>query len=367
MSGDFSVSPLRPIDPITLDGQPVPPRKWFVENWAPHGHVTALYGDGGTGKSLLGQQLLTAAACGLDFLGLPTRHCKAIGVFCEDDEEELHRRQDDINKHYGIGFGDLENMQWFSRVADDNLLMTFGPDGRGETTLFYSQLLDYAKEFGAQAVVIDTLADTFGGNENARPAVRQFLSAGLGRIAKELDGSVIALGHPSQTGLVSGAGAGGSTAWSNSVRSRWYLTRPSVADGEEVDEDKRILSRKKANYSRVGDEISLRYEAGLFVPEQTDQPGETGLFGRLRRDQADRAFRDGLVFLNAINFRVNAQPNQANFAPRSMVEKVPGCADFAMLELKHAMNRAFRNGIVVVREDGPPTRRRSYLVLAEGR
>ncbi len=45
-----------------------------------------LGGDGGIGKSLVAQQLLTAAAIGQRWLELPTRPCKGIGFFCEDDD-----------------------------------------------------------------------------------------------------------------------------------------------------------------------------------------------------------------------------------------------------------------------------------------
>ncbi len=56
--------PLNVIDPIQLQGRPIPERKWLVPNWIPHRNVTMLGGDGGLGKSLLAMQLLTACATG---------------------------------------------------------------------------------------------------------------------------------------------------------------------------------------------------------------------------------------------------------------------------------------------------------------
>ena len=39
-----------------------PPRKWVVYKWIPEGCVTGIFGAGGTGKSLLAQQLATILA-----------------------------------------------------------------------------------------------------------------------------------------------------------------------------------------------------------------------------------------------------------------------------------------------------------------
>ncbi len=44
----------------------------MVRGLIPRGAVTMITGDGGVGKSLLAQQLLTAAAIGRDFLGCET-------------------------------------------------------------------------------------------------------------------------------------------------------------------------------------------------------------------------------------------------------------------------------------------------------
>ena len=57
------------IEPASLQDKPVPPRRWRVHGWIADGTVTALYGDGGVGKSLLAQMLMTAAATGAPGLG----------------------------------------------------------------------------------------------------------------------------------------------------------------------------------------------------------------------------------------------------------------------------------------------------------
>ncbi|HEY9147871.1 MAG TPA: AAA family ATPase, partial [Gammaproteobacteria bacterium] len=52
-----------------LEGLPIPEREWLVQDLIPARNVTLLYGDGGTGKSLLALQLAVAVALGRPWLG----------------------------------------------------------------------------------------------------------------------------------------------------------------------------------------------------------------------------------------------------------------------------------------------------------
>jgi RecA-family ATPase len=357
--GDFSLETLDIVDPTTLDGREVPERRWIWRGWIPVGAVTALYGDGGAGKSLLAQELMTACATGETFLGEDVTPCRVLGVFCEDDGDELHRRQDALNKAVRTGFGDLERMRWISRVGNENLLMTFGADGRGSPTPFFRQVVEAAKRLQARVVVIDTAADTFAGNENVRPQVRQFIAL-LTRLAREVDGSVILLAHPSQLGKTTGSGEGGSTAWNNSVRSRLYLKRLDGQNGEGSDPNFRILARVKANYASIGEEIELRYEDGAFIRTSDVRPAEPGVHPNRAREAED-AVMDGLQVLNEKHIRCNVHRGQANYAPKALREKSNAGTRFSEEELAFAMNRLIKEGRIESVEEGPPSRRRSYL------
>src|SRR5690606_35556149 len=124
----------------------------------------------------------------------------------------------------------------------------------------WHQLVDDAKAFGAKLVIVDTIADTFGGSEIDRAQVRQYVQACLGKLAQEIGGAVLALGHPSRAGESSGDGTSGSTAWHASVRSRLYQ-EPATKDGSGP---MRRLSNKKANYGPAGDAFMLRWARGAF-------------------------------------------------------------------------------------------------------
>ena len=105
------------LDPIAWQDKPVPERRWLVPDMIPMRNVTMLSGDGGVGKSIVALELMAACALEKRWLGQQTRPCKVFGLFCEDDEGELHRRLADVARHYDAELGDLENLQLSSRVG----------------------------------------------------------------------------------------------------------------------------------------------------------------------------------------------------------------------------------------------------------
>jgi RecA-family ATPase len=252
-------------DPREWSGAP-PARRWIVRDWIPRGTVTALYGDGGVGKSLLAQQLLTSTALSLPWLGMETSGGRALGIMCEDDDDELHRRQTAINASLGVEMAHLENLRLVSRVGENNVVMTFAQrTGIGELTEAFYRIDRTCAQLRPALVVGDTIADFFGGSEIDRGHVRQFVQNAWGNIARKHDCAVLLCGHPSASGINTGSGTGGSTAWSNTVRSRLYLSRPPAKDGEEPDPDARMLARMKANYAPRQAEVNLRYIDGVLM------------------------------------------------------------------------------------------------------
>ena len=64
---------------------------------------------------------------------------------------------------------DLGNMRWLNRFGMDNILMEFDSNSRrGNFTPFYWQLVEAIKEFQPRILILDTVADLFGANENDR-------------------------------------------------------------------------------------------------------------------------------------------------------------------------------------------------------
>ncbi len=251
------------VNPFTWEGVTPPVRRWVVGDMVPDGEVTLLTGAGGVGKTLLAQQLATSVATGLPFLGRPTMQRKVMLFLCEDSEDELQLRQRAICLHTGVSLEELSPvLRIASRKFMDNLLAIWtSSTGAMKRTAVWNALRDDAIAFGAQLIVVDTIADTFGGNEIDRSQVRQFVQACLGKLAQETNGAVLALGHPSKAGqAVGGDGTSGSTAWHASVRSRLYLQHAAKDKTGPV----RRLENMKANYGAGGDVFMLRWLRGAF-------------------------------------------------------------------------------------------------------
>ncbi|WAJ30609.1 AAA family ATPase [Antarcticirhabdus aurantiaca] len=252
-----------------------PPLAWHVPGIIPAGLPTLLFGDGGTGKSLAALQLAVATVTARSWLDQPIAQSgPVIFMTAEDDEGEVHRRLEDICRTEGIATSDLANLKINAKVGEDALLGIFNPDTRMiEPTGLFGALERTIERTSPSLVVLDTLADLFGGDENVRSQARQFVGL-LRRLSLAHGSTVLCLAHPSAAGISSGTGTSGSTAWSNSVRSRLYLERVFEWRGRgdnrrfvEPDPDARVLTTKKINYGQTGNAMRLRWRDGVLVPD----------------------------------------------------------------------------------------------------
>lgn len=339
-----------------LQGQRIPPRIWHVQDLIPSDTVTLFSGDGGTGKSLLALQLAASTALARLWLGLPVREGKAIYLSAEDDRAELHRRLADIAQAEGVHLADLSNLTLRSLAGEDALLALLGKGGALEPTPLLDAIDDLLERFQPDLLVLDTLADYFPGNENDRAQARQFIGI-LRGLAIRHRCAVFMLAHPSLTGLNSGTGTSGSTGWNNSVRSRLYLSRV-VQDSYEPNPDARVLRTMKSNYARTGAEIGLTWQNGVFV---ADAP-VTGLDRVAASAKAERVFLKLLKEFTEQGRRVN-HASGANYAPKLFAEnaKSEGCTKRV---LKAAMDALLDSGKIAIEQDGPPSKRRTFLAAA---
>ncbi|WP_413207018.1 tyrosine-type recombinase/integrase [Rhodospirillum sp. A1_3_36] len=271
-----------------------------------------------------------------------------LGHDCEDESEELHRRLADIARAEGFELGDLEDVTLVSRVGEASELLRHDKYGKVQgPSQLYEDVRRAVRESGAQIVIMDSLHDLFDGNENVRTEARTFVGM-LRKIALEIDGAVVLCAHPSMSGLNSGSGSAGSTAWNNAVRSRFYLTIPK--DDDDEDPDVRLIERKKGNYgarAAKSDGVKIRWECGRFIRLiQGGAVERIEINARMKR--AKETFMAALSTLDKQGRSVTDAPNSpGRYAPRVMAT-MPECRGVSEKSLGKAMEELFNEGKIVM-------------------
>lgn len=339
-------------------GKPPPIRVWQTAN-IPAGDATLLSGDGGTGKSLIAAQLAVATATGRDWLGQKVRRGPVLYVGAEDDTDEMHRRLTDICRAEDIGLDRLENLHLLPLAGRDAVMATSDKSNILRPTALWHRVSREVRKTKPALVVYDTLADLFAGDENNRAQARQFVQL-LRGLAIETGHAALLLAHPSLSGMASGSGTSGSTGWSNSVRSRLYLSRVRADDNSELDPNARVLQVMKANYAGTGDTLAMRWHRGVFVTG--DAAAEDGAVLSARALRAETVFLELLRDFTERGQRVTSAFSQL-YAPKRFAED-PKAKGSSKRELEAAMHRLMKAGRVRLVEEGPKWRPKRYLEAA---
>jgi hypothetical protein len=274
------------IPPVSMWAARAPPklRDWIIEDLAiAAGRVTSFVGHGGFGKTTIATQIAIACAISDSLWGMSVNGGSVVGVFCEDEESEIDRRVRLIAEREGIAIDRLDNLHLLSRDGDDNVLASFDHD-MIKLTGNYWRLDAAIAQIKPRLTILDTAADMFAGEFMSTTHVRQFLKTALGGYCKRHGTAVMLNAHPSASAMKDGDGAGFSTAWNNSVRSRLYLRTPKSDDREAI-ADRRVLEIRKSNYGPSGAMIPLIYERGLFVIDR--EPIEEAAAQPKRAGRAD--------------------------------------------------------------------------------
>jgi RecA-family ATPase len=341
---------------IDITRDPIPPRYWVVPQRVPGRNVTLISGEGAVGKSLLLLQLSTAIVLARDWIGTVPISGPVIYLNCEDDEDEICRRLEAVCSYYGVTRADIAaQLHVLSFAGRDAILAYVDRSDRVRPTRLFEQLKKDALKIRPKLIVIDTVADVFAGNENDRAQTRQFITLQRG-LAIEIDGAIILASHPSLTGIASGSGLSGTTAWHNSVRARMYMK--SAAD--DSDDDLRLLQVKKNNYGKVSENIVLRWRDGVYVPE----PREGTLEQLATEAKIDNLFLD-LLHRFAEQKR-NVSPSRSpTHAPSVFADQKE--AKEAKIKAKafaEAMERLLAANKIRIIKEGPPSRQRERLAEA---
>jgi RecA-family ATPase len=265
----------------------------------------------------------------------------------------MHFRLSQLSKAIDTAQQELDKLNIISRAGKDSVLATFGQAGVQPAPLFEDLVGIVAAERPA-LLVLDAVADVFGGDEMKRPQVRSFINLLRGRLAMPFNCAVVLPAHPSQAGMRSGLGYSGSTHWNNSVRSRYYLTSPK--DGGA---DQRELQLQKNNRGKRGEKVWLRYKDGYFV---VDSPGSA--MDAASMEKAKTTFLNLLRRYNGRGRRVSDKPGR-NYAP-TLFAADPDARGVSKQNISTAMTALFAENRLAVAQEGPPSKPRSYLIEAPG-
>lgn len=287
---------------------------------------------------------------------------RVLYLACEDDCDELHRRQADINAALGIDWPDLAGrLYWKSVFGDETTLAGLDKGGRRIVTRpLYDNLRRECRSKGIQLVIVDTIADTFGGLEIDRQQVTRFVRL-LQAIARENDGAVILIGHPSVSGIRDGTGISGTTAWRNAVRSVIHLRRPT---GEESfgprSSDLRILERLKGNYAPTDGALQVRYVEGAFALDGNPEIEPCGTDVFVMETKVEMALKEALK----AGREPSPSANSSEYAPK-MLRGYRDVQGMTFNQIEASIKRMLERHGLRIAHIGPASRRRKVLVPSE--
>jgi RecA-family ATPase len=339
-------APLVLICPAAWRGVPLEPMRWLATNRIPAGDVTILSGDGGGGKTTVALQLAQAVACELgDWLGTTCEPGPVIFFSGEEPEDEMRRRLDRVARKRGLEPADIENLHFHFADPDGCLLGSARPNGPIVPTPLFEALRSAALRIRPVLIVVDSIAATFGGNQNDRVHARSFVGM-FRQLARQADCAVLLLDHPSLSGITNGTGRGGSMDWQNATRARLHLETVTDEEGGTA----RVLEVKKLNYGPAGEKVRLQWEDGCFVPEAaSNAPQRAAVFSL-----ADQTYLDCLDAMTAQGRHV-CHAKGRGYAPKAFAD-MPQASGMTWKAFQAAQERLFAAGIIENVTYGPPSK-----------
>jgi hypothetical protein len=344
------------LDWAALAGKEPPPRKWAIKGWFGFGHTTLLVGQGGIGKTLLAQQAASCLSVGRSFIDEVTDSCKVLMWACEDDHDELWRRQIAISRSMRMGLDEFTgNLVIVPRQGLDNALVVT-EYGKLLFTPTIARLKEQADDEHAQVVILDNVAQLYGGSENDRHSVTAFLNALAGALKGR---AILLLAHPSRG---PNSEFSGSSAWENVARTRLYLgaSLPDQKQDEEPDANIRYLSRRKSNYSQK-DYRRCVYSDGVLIPDDADAGG--GIVASIKAGRAEKVLTNGLRKLAEMGVHASDASNSPRFLPR-MLNDYKLTEGMTRSDLTEAMRRLMLDGKLARREVGRGSDRKPIFGLS---
>jgi len=241
------------LEPFSLSNAPLDPRPWVLGRDLIKGEVTALFGQGGCGKSSAVILQALSLATGRPLMGAQVYGKRKVWLWNgEDGKEELRRRITAAMQHYGITQEDIGDRLIIMTNSELPLNMAFetnqqekaGPKTKVTVdAALRDWIIDKANEQGVDVIIFDPFINTHQLNENDNVHVNIVMTA-FKQIAR--DGNLaVQLVHHVQKGSLRDEGkadnsadaARGATAFINAARIGLALQQMSVAEANIAEID----------------------------------------------------------------------------------------------------------------------------------
>lgn len=337
----------RALDFATLARQgPAPARSWWLDGWTPRVGGILAAGAGGIGKSQLEQHAATCGALGRTYFAPVVAPYRSLIWACEDEHDELWRRQEAICQHEGVGMAELAGkLHIVSRYGCDNPLMAEVRRNALNPTRLLEELRQQVNDLGVDVLWLDNVAHFLAADHDDRTVVTRFINEICG-LVRGRSFAVVFIGH---TARAAGSEFTGSVAWENACRMRWYLgerlpDQPLETEDEPRQTDVRFLCRRKSNYS-AKDYVRFQMRNGLLVPDEPGAAHTGGLIAALDERRADEVCIAAFRALSTMGLHPSDGKSSSDYLPRQAVAKQLAGA-YSKGDLERAMNRLMSRGVL---------------------
>ncbi len=191
---------------IKIGAVDLPYQQHFIlEPFLPFRSIILFDGLGETGKSLLAMQLALCMASGKPFLNSLADKQRTFYFTAEEDEFAFNDRLIKLMKGLNITNDDLAgNFRWLSVFSEDFKCPIYRlfeiVRGGVEKTAFYDYLLNIIAHFSPQLVILDSLVNLYGLDENNSSHASIFMES-LKMIAKNYNCSFFVLHHQTKEAM----------------------------------------------------------------------------------------------------------------------------------------------------------------------
>jgi KaiC/GvpD/RAD55 family RecA-like ATPase len=223
--------------------------KFILEPFIPSKSIVLLDGIGGLGKSFFAMELAFALSIGESFLLTEFKPRQAVPILyltAEDSPDDFRDRLLEIKRAYQYE-GKADNFYWISSLSSKFPLQTSTFFTKEHNKIVKTEMTDYLefliKETGAKLIVIDSLINWYGLNENSSDDAVYFYNF-LKYLIRKYKLSFLILHHQSKGGLLKDASKEdkfrGSGVFREQARARIVMRQLSSQEEKQFDEPRRV-------------------------------------------------------------------------------------------------------------------------------